>query len=213
MKEKLYCIYKHTSPSGKSYIGQTNDYKTRCHQHQKKYSCPAFRDAIDKYTWDNFSHEILEENLTLEEANIFEELYITEYNTLSPNGYNLTTGGLNYKKSEETCKKISESILGKNHWNFGKCLSEETKEKLKNTHIGELNPNFGKFGKDNQKSKKYIITFPDGHEEFIIGLCEFCRNNNLHQSHMSQIANGKGKQHKGFKCRYYIEDEALDIAY
>ena len=237
--EKLYCIYKHTSPSGKSYIGQSKDIIKREKQHQKTYKCPAFRNAINKYGWDNFIHEILEDNLTIDEANIFEELYINEYNTLSPNGYNLHTGGLNYKASEETKEKIRQSRLGTTlseetkeklrgyHNNYGKRLTDETKEKLRIANSGENNPNWGKKGelsphwgkklsvetiqkRSESNYKNYIITFPDEHEELIKGLRVFCDKYNLRYSGMSDLARGVHKQHKGFKCRHATaEDEAL----
>ena len=109
-KETAYLVYKHTSPNGKAYIGQTNNYSKRSIQHQDPKSyCRVFAKAIKKYGWDNFTHEILEDNLTLEEANVYENLYIVEHNTLSPNGYNLTTGGDNCKISEETKRLMSEA--------------------------------------------------------------------------------------------------------
>ena len=47
---KTYLIYKHTSPSGKCYIGQTCDYEKRCKNHKKQNSnCVAFRNARMKY--------------------------------------------------------------------------------------------------------------------------------------------------------------------
>lgn len=215
--EKTYLIYKYTSPSGKAYIGQTKDIIKREKQHQKTKKCPAFKNAIDKYGFENFTREILEENLTLEEANIFEELYIEEYNTLSPNGYNLQTGGKNYIRSEETCKRISESGIGRT-------ASNETKQLLSEIRTGEghwayhipreLHPRYGIYGEINPASKKYIVTFPDGHEEFIIGLCEFCRNNNLLAGSMSTICNYVNRRtYKGFKCRHAnAEDEALYLS-
>lgn len=109
MSESIYCVYKHTSPSGKSYIGQTNNYERRCYQHQKKVKNTAIFYAIKKYGWDNFTHEILKDNLTLEQANYWEEKLIKEHNTLSPNGYNLVEGGINRKHSEELKKKSSIS--------------------------------------------------------------------------------------------------------
>ncbi len=242
MKEKLYCIYIHTSPSGKSYIGLTKRLKIRERQHQTTNKCPAFRNAIDKYGWNNFIHEILEENLTLEEANIFEELYIAEYNTLSPYGYNLKSGGLNNRYSEETCQKIREANIGtirteeskrkQSESNMGKKHTQETIDKMKVAQLGEKHPmfgkkhtqealnnmsinssgekhpNFGKRGKDLPNSKKWIITFPDGHEEIIIGLVQFCEEYGLLPGNMCAVARGLNgrKQHKGFKCRYFIEE-------
>jgi predicted GIY-YIG superfamily endonuclease len=46
---KKYLIYKHTSPSSKSYIGQTKQYKRRCYEHQYYNGCIAFKNAIKKY--------------------------------------------------------------------------------------------------------------------------------------------------------------------
>ena len=102
LEERKYVIYKHTSPNKKSYIGLTKDYNNRCSNHRKSNYCRLFHRAINKYGWDNFTHEILEENLTLEEANTKEKYYVKYYNSLTPNGYNLTTGGDSYKISEET---------------------------------------------------------------------------------------------------------------
>lgn len=114
MTANNYLIYKHTSPSGKAYIGQTKDYKTRTSKHKNcKSGSIAFANAIKKYTWDAFTHEILHENLTLDQANTLEELSIIEYNTLFPNGYNIRAGGNNYKISDETRIKISNTLKGR----------------------------------------------------------------------------------------------------
>lgn len=110
----MYLIYKYTSPSGKSYIGQTNKLTRRISKHKQSNSpCINFRKAINKYGYENFKLEILVEHLTLDEANILEEQFIKEHNTIAPNGYNLTPGGLNHKKSEEQKQKISIANKGK----------------------------------------------------------------------------------------------------
>lgn len=86
-------IYKYTSPSGKSYIGQTiYSKKIREGKDGKEYrECPVFYNAIQKYGIENFSYEILEEcdNSLLDEK---EKYYIKKYDTFN-NGYNLTEGG------------------------------------------------------------------------------------------------------------------------
>lgn len=178
-----YCVYKHTSPSGQSYIGITNNYKKRCLEHQKSYSeCFAFRNAIQKYGWDAFNHEILEENITLEDANIMEELYISKHNTMSPNGYNLTTGGCVFKMSPESNKRKALSRIG--------------------LFVGEKSPLFGMVGDKNHQSKSYKITTPSGNIVFIKGLFKFCRDNNLKDGAMSGVANGRVDHHKGYKCEH-----------
>lgn len=114
MTESIYLIYKHTSPSGKSYIGLTKNYDARCKQHRYTASrCIAFQAAIAKHGWDNFTHDILVEGITLDEANVLEARYIDEHQSLHPNGYNLTPGGKVYKISDDTRDKISSTAKGK----------------------------------------------------------------------------------------------------
>jgi group I intron endonuclease len=113
MTESIYLIYKHTSPSGKSYIGLTKDYERRCQQHQVENSgCPLFAAAIKKYGWDNFTHELLIEHISLKEANALEIHYIAEHQAFGPNGYNLTEGGggqSGRQASDETKTKLSSA--------------------------------------------------------------------------------------------------------
>lgn len=110
---KKYLIYKITSPSGKSYIGQTSNYPKRMKEHNTASNkCRLLCNAIRKYNWDNFIKQILIENITIEEANQLEEQYIKEHNTLTPNGYNLVPGGLNHTHSLESILKISLTKKG-----------------------------------------------------------------------------------------------------
>lgn len=134
--EKLYKIYKYTSPSGKMYIGQTcNSLNIRAANGEGYKECPKFYQAIQKYGWLNFTSEILVDNLTQDEANQLEEYYINYYNTTDDNyGYNIAKGGLNKIISSETKNKMRISHLGLIH-------SEETQEKisqsLTNRHLTE----------------------------------------------------------------------------
>ena len=149
MSESAYCVYKHTSPSGKAYIGQTKNYQSRYNEHKKCRTDTVFSTAIKKYGLDNFTHEILKDNLTLEQANYWEEKLIKEMNTLHPNGYNLKHGGKNHshseisiekmryfqkyvkpKPSEETKRKISEYQTSRPR------RSKETRDKLSKALIG-----------------------------------------------------------------------------
>lgn len=98
-----FIIYKHTNKiNGKSYIGQTcQDPARRWREDGSGYKdSPLFWKAIQKYGWENFTHEILEEELSQSEANLREQYWIAYYNTYgeNANGYNLTPGGNNYMK-------------------------------------------------------------------------------------------------------------------
>lgn len=93
MEELKSGIYMLTSPSGKHYIGQSINIKKRIASY-KRLNCKKqefIYHALCKYGFDNFIIEVLEycDEDKLNELEIF---YINKYNSLSPNGYNLTTG-------------------------------------------------------------------------------------------------------------------------
>lgn len=134
-----FCVYCHINKlNGKRYIGLTGEINPadRWGANGINYkNCSCFYGAIQKYGWDNFDHIILEQNLTAEEAIELERKYIKLYNTMAPNGYNLTGGG-EYKKilSEETRKKLSKNRLGKK-------ASDETKKKMSQSRMGHIGYN------------------------------------------------------------------------
>ena len=65
----MFCVYKHTCPNGKVYIGITCQKPEQRWRHGKGYKRNAlFFRAINKYEWENIKHEILYENLTKEQA-------------------------------------------------------------------------------------------------------------------------------------------------
>ena len=90
---------------------------------------------------------------TQEELDEWEKYYIKFYNTLYPNGYNLTEGGNGCVACEETRKKISESNKGRIAPNKGKPMSEEQKKKLSESLKGRIAPNKGKPMSEEQKRK------------------------------------------------------------
>lgn len=135
-----YTVYKHTSPSNKVYIGITSMKPKYRWSNGKGYkeSC-RFYNAIKKYGWDNFKHEILFENLTKEEAEQKEVELIAYYKSNQREyGYNIQNGGNSIGKiSEETKKILSELNKEKNHPRYGKHLSKETKEKISIANKGK----------------------------------------------------------------------------
>lgn len=123
-----YLVYKHTAPNGKVYIGQTcQSLERRCRKDGIGYKGSYhFYNAIQKYGWNNFKHEVISTELTKEEADWLEKYLIRYYNSDDPNyGYNLTAGGGGadgWKWSKEAREKMSEITKGHTAWNKGKGL-------------------------------------------------------------------------------------------
>lgn len=95
INNNIHKIYVHINKiNGKMYIGQTClSLERRAGKDGKLYlECPIFGQAIKKYGWNNFSHIVLIDNLSQEEANIIEKELIKKYDTIS-NGYNIAPGG------------------------------------------------------------------------------------------------------------------------
>ena len=92
--ESGYYVYKHTSPSGKVYIGITC--KPRPQDRWKKGNgynkCIYFGRAIIKYGWDNIKHEVILSGVTKSEA-IYTEKYLIRWYKIHKLSYNITDGG------------------------------------------------------------------------------------------------------------------------
>jgi group I intron endonuclease len=169
MKKNNYVVYRHTAPNGKMYVGITSQNVNGRWQNGKGYSHNQhFSNAIKKYGWDNFKHEILLDGLTSEQAT-WAEMFFIEYWDLTDNtkGYNKTTGGImNYDVSEETKKKRSAIMRGRHvgggvkgvlagdkNPNYGKHLSDETKRKMSEAKRGEKAYWYGKHLSEKTKYK------------------------------------------------------------
>lgn len=140
-------VYKITNKiNGKAYIGQTRgSLRVRWLQHIKLRSkCSALKNALKKYGVDNFVIEEIALAINEDQLAELESKYIKEFNTLSPAGYNLTTGGEGARHSEESIRKLSESKLGAKNPSFGKKQSEETKAKRSAALKGRKRPQWVK---------------------------------------------------------------------
>ena len=93
-------------------------------------------------------------------------------------------------KSEEHRRKIGEKSRGRE-------VKEETKQKLREHNLRKdvLKKNI------ESKQKEWIIIKPDGTEEVVINLSDYCIEHNLNRSKMYSVASGSRDHHKGYKCR------------
>lgn len=130
--KKEYCVYMHTTPSNKVYVGITGRKPNERWQNGKGYADNIhFVRAIKKYGWKNIKHEIIADGLTREQASELEKIYIALYDSMNPNkGYNLTTGGeANYYMTKEFSEKCSKRMKAKYSTKEGR--EEASKRSLK----------------------------------------------------------------------------------
>lgn len=195
-------IYMLTSPTGKSYIGQSVCLKRRL-SHYKCYDCseqPYIYNALMKYGFDNFKITILYEKdrdkLKDNELNEKEMYYIKKYNTLSPNGYNLTIGGDGLSRpTKETREKISGG-------NKGKHQTEKTKKQISL----KLKERFAKGEIEVANKRKIVCLLNDEFYKSYNSISEAAKELNIAASSIRNILKNRSiKTRQGYKfC--YLED-------
>lgn len=215
-----YTVYQHTAPNGKVYIGITSMKPEK--RWNKGYGYkrqPYFMNAIVKYGWDNFKHEILFWGLTKEEAEKKEIELITKYKSNKKRyGYNIELGGNSSgKMAEETKHKISKSLKGISKlippW-LGKHHTEETRQKLSKIRKGKMNPMYGKTLSEETRIKmsvshkncrlcKSILCVETG--EIFISASEAANKLELSQGNVSSVARGEREHTKGYHFEYISE--------
>ena len=218
MEEKSWCVYIHTSPSNKAYIGITSKKPTVRWANGNGYKKQSyFWNAIKKYGWDNFKHIIWADNLSKEEACHIEQLLIALFHTQDVNyGYNISAGGtavmFGRKHSNETKRKMSEKRKGAGNGFYGKHHSESTKQRISEANKGENSASFGRKNTDKTKGKikntkccKQVICI----ETMVVYMSthEAERQTGANQSHISQCcrrAYGR-KTAGGFHWMFYNE--------
>lgn len=146
--DKKYTVYIHINKiNNKCYVGITcrdvyerwgNNGRNYLQKKNGVYSQEKFARAIEKYGWDSFEHIIWASGLTHDDACKAEKMLIWFWDTVK-NGYNITSGGegmLGYVPSEETRKKLSISLTGRDAPNKGMSMSDEQKKLLSELRRG-----------------------------------------------------------------------------
>lgn len=210
---KSYSLYRHTSPSGKVYIGITTQIPEKRWYNGKGYKRHTyFFNAILKYGWDNIKHEVLFTGLDELTAKSLEIDLIRHYKGLGIS-YNITDGGdgyLGYKPSKGTRKIWSEQ-------RSGRVLTKEWRDKISSTLKGRV---FSREqilkGAESAKVKcsKAVIQFSKS-GAFVAeynSIREAANINNVCPGDIIKCC--KGKQHYcgGFNWKYKYETEDCIIS-
>jgi group I intron endonuclease len=215
-------IYKITNKiSKKCYIGETKskNVESRWNQHintiEKNKGCPALRDAVKKYGWDNFKFEVL--IICFDDDRFeYEKQYIKKYNSKVPNGYNTTDGGegggfQGETHSEETIKNIKETCrkmydTEEKRKEHGKVV----KEAMKGINIRE------RMFKS-EKWKEAVENMRDGRrknynndekiEKIRQSVLNYYSENNSIKKHRKIMAKARGKK----VCQYSLEGKFIKM--
>ena len=195
--------------TGKLYIGQTIT--------DRKYyigSGSYFLRSVKKHGKESFKRINLKSCNCQEDLNFWEKHYITLYNSLVPNEYNLDLGGngvgkcsLEHKRkmsevmrgrlspmlgrhhTEDTKKKISktkkEKYQRKNHPMYGKKHSVESIRKMSEVKIGKNNSRFGKH--HTVETKKKMSEAASGEKNHNFGK----HHTEEHKRKMSEVMGGR----------------------
>lgn len=160
----MYQIYIHTAPNGKKYVGQTCQRLERRWRNGHGYCRnPHFARAIEKYGWNNFTHEVVQLCETLEEANAAEKAFIKEYRTNEVEyGYNISGGADGREMVAESTRQLMSKIrkgkfVGCNNPNYGRKHTEEERRKMSEAQrgrfLGEKSPLYGKHPPEETRAK------------------------------------------------------------
>jgi len=215
-----YTVYKHTSPSGKVYIGITKRRPSKRYDSGRGYShCPHMKAAITKYGWANFTHEILADGLTQLEAEIEEVSYIGAYHSNLPEyGYNVTSGGEHATEMTDAgrqrlqermlgdnnpSRKYGSPMLGKKHTNESKAkmsksaskrhtpMTEQTRLAIRAGHAFEMKP---------------VVCVETG--KVFGGIHEAAEVLGLKATRICAVCKGRRKTTGGYHWRYATPEEA-----
>lgn len=223
-----YSVYRHINNiNSKQYFGITkqNPPSNRWGVNGVNYKqSPHFWSAIQKYGWDNFTHEVLFTGLTKKDACTIEMALISEYKTQDNRyGYNIYEGGECPSIPKEVRSKMSSAMIG-NKNGFGKTCSEEKKEKIAMAQRGR------KFTKEHRdaiskakkgkthkslsiESRKKIA---DAHDKKCVyceetqtvyeSIQECARQLHLYATLVCKVCKGKLKSTGGYHLSYYNDN-------
>ena len=190
-------VYIHTSPEGKKYVGITaRSPVSRWGNTGAGYmDNPPFWKDICRFGWNNFSHDIVAENLDCESACRMEVDLISRYNTMDPQyGYNRCSGGQWATPNEATREKLRQSLRNRSPKvgvKISKALkghpvSEETRRKISQAKRGK-SVNLG--CKRSEAYKKHLSEIMSGRPSWNKGLNKY--NNPIIRDYSMRL---KGRQ-------------------
>ena len=217
---RKFCVYRHIAPNGKMYVGITSVGNNRWHGGSGYNGQPYFRNAIKKYGWENFQHEILLDDLTKEQAMLAEKLFIAYWDlTNHDKGYNIAIGGnlspmFGRHHNEKTKKYMSEKMHKKyangGHPMTGSKLPIEQRHKMSLAKLGKPRSEETKIaislGRKDKKPVKQIDMLTNNTIQIFESLHEAERKTGIKRQSISGCCHGKHKYAGGYYWSF-VNDE------
>lgn len=216
-------IYKITNKvNNKCYIGQTRNTFTRRYGGIKWWNTTSNQClyyAVQKHGLENFTVEFLHENVeSLDKLNELEAMYIKQFNSLAPNGYNFTEGGdsKNTKHSNDDRDRNALAVSGGKIRRLKNIKTGEIFEFVNVTRFCEehnikypanilalwrLNRSrFGDWIKAETVLKEYKLIDPNGQKFSFYhwGRAQFCREHDLNSGNLYELFKGTKSNVKGW---------------
>lgn len=193
----IYCITNKLN--GMKYVGQTIRSAEERFEEHARHNNTYIERTVKKYGKENFTVEVIDSALLIDDLNKKEKYWIRKLNTKKPNGYNLCDGGDNtfgyiHRPESRLLMSQVQKVLGnqvgnKNHF-YGKKHSDETKLKMRTTHW----------------NKKKVMNVKTG---VVYDSCaEAARLNGLNRNMVARVARGEANSTKGTRWEY-IDDKAI----
>lgn len=224
---KSWCVYMHTNnTNGKVYVDITSNLYRRWRNNGAEYmgKPSPFSSALKKYGWDGFTHEIIADNISLNDANLLEMKLIAKYKSNrnrygTDYGYNQTDGGdgtkgfpqygennpfWNKHHTESTKQKISRAKLGQKSSRCGVSLTNEQKERVS---LG-----LKKWYLQNESSScKEVICISDNRH--FRSVKEAAKYYNINNREISAVCLGRRKTTHGLKFTYHMDGTEPEYTY
>lgn len=214
-------IYKITCiPTGKIYIGSTNNLFRRWITHRRDLRGNYHRNSYLQHAWNKYGETVflfeVIEFCSIENLIPREQYWLDTLNPFGESGFNIAikvdSGMRGRKASSETRAKLSIAHKGKK-------FSAERNAKISAAKLGqkrspETCAKIGAASKGRKFSverndkirqahaKEWVVIDPFGNRSIIKSLTRFCKENQLDMPTMLRVAKGRSKHHKGWKCEY-----------
>lgn len=155
------------------YLGTSGNLMTRCNCHRNHLRIKTHDNILLQDDYDMFGPEVFKiEILKLSES-------VDEQNNLI----------LDESKILLYCRKVNIHIYN---------IYIKPFNKIKGNYVAKL---INKEASAKRFSREWVIVYPDGKEENIVNLRDFCRKNGLRHGPLIDVSDGVIESYKGYKCK------------